>query len=48
MSSFHFAPFGIIFVIASAVIPIALLWYVIFSATRSGVRDAMKEMGTSL
>jgi hypothetical protein len=41
----NFAPIGILLVLAYALIPLAVLWYVVFSATRAGVRAAMRESG---
>ncbi|HUW77577.1 MAG TPA: hypothetical protein VMV52_02365 [Candidatus Nanopelagicaceae bacterium] len=41
----NFAPIGTLLMLAYALIPIAILWYVVFSATRAGVRAAMKETG---
>jgi hypothetical protein len=41
----NFAPVGILLVLAYALIPVAILWYVLFSATRAGVRAAMRESG---
>jgi hypothetical protein len=38
-----FAGVGILFVILYAAIPVAILWYVIFTATRAGVRAAMRD-----
>jgi hypothetical protein len=41
-----FGAIGILALLAYSVIPIAILWYVIFTATRAGIRAAMKESGT--
>jgi hypothetical protein len=41
----NFAPIGILLVLAYALIPLAVLWYVVFSATRAGVRAAMRDAG---
>ncbi|HUW78348.1 MAG TPA: hypothetical protein VMV52_06320 [Candidatus Nanopelagicaceae bacterium] len=38
-----FGAIGILALLAYSVIPIAILWYVVFSATRAGVRAAMRE-----
>jgi hypothetical protein len=38
-----FGGVGLLFVILYTAIPVAILWYVIFTATRAGVRAAMRD-----
>jgi hypothetical protein len=44
----NFAPVGILMMLVFSLIPIAILWYVIYSATRAGLRAAMRETGHTL
>jgi hypothetical protein len=38
-----FGTLGILALLAYSVIPVVILWYVVFTATRAGVRAGMSE-----